>query len=449
MNIKTIYSCSKCDAQFPKWQGRCPECGAWGTLAKSVVTRKSQPITQGLPAGQVVKLDQVSGDQVARIASGLFEFDRVVGGGIVPGSLVLIGGDPGIGKSTLVLQIANILSQKMPDQILYISGEESAEQIKMRLKRIGQPNSKLNFLSETSCETTIATLQQHQPKLAVIDSIQTMFTEEVKSEAGSVNQIKACTAKLMEAAKPANLALIIIGHVTKGGNLAGPKTLEHLVDTVLYLEGDKYHAFRILRSQKNRFGSTSEVGIFDMQTKGMMPVKNPSELFLAERQTKTPGSVVSCVVEGTRAFLVEIQALVSQTHFGYAKRTALGVNPKRLELLVNVLKKRAKLKLSSQDINVNVAGGLKINEPAVDLAICLAIYSALNNKVIDPKMVALGEVGLAGELRTVGDLDKRINEAIKLGFNQLMIPKSAKVQKPGKVNLIAVSNLSEAFGFLE
>ena len=417
-------------------------------MSEQMQTRKNKPVSQNIPAGKIVKLDTMAEDSITRIQSHIFEFDRVVGGGLVPGSLLLLGGDPGIGKSTLILQIADALSQKNPGQVLYISGEESAEQIKMRLKRIGKTGGKLNFLSETSAETIVATLEQNKPQVVVVDSIQTMYTEDVNSEAGSVNQIKACTSKFLEVAKPNNIALLIIGHVTKGGGLAGPKTLEHLVDTVLYLEGDKYHAFRILRASKNRFGSTSEVGIFDMQQQGMMEVKNPSELFLAERQTKVPGSVVASIVEGTRAFLVEIQALVSRTNFGYAKRTALGINPKRLELLVNVLKKRAKLNLSSQDINVNVAGGVKITEPAADLAICLAIYSALNNKVIDPKLAAIGEVGLAGELRTVSDMEKRVNEAIKLGFTQIMIPKSAKVTKPAKANLLVVANLAEAWQFI-
>ena len=449
MAIKTVYTCSKCDSQFPKWQGRCPECGQWGGLSKQTVTRKSKPVAQGMPSGKVVSLEEVGADQIVRIKSGIYEFDRVLGEGIVPGSLVLIGGDPGIGKSTLVLQVVEALGQSYPEQILYVSGEESAEQVKMRLERIGRQATKLKFLSETSAETIVATLAEYKPKLAVIDSIQTMFTEDVKSEAGSVNQIKACTSKFLEIAKPNNISLIIIGHVTKGGTLAGPKTLEHLVDTVIYLEGDKYHAFRILRAVKNRFGATAEVGIFDMQQKGMVEVKNPSELFLAERQKSTPGSVVAPVVEGTRAFLVEIQALVSRTHFGYAKKVALGVNYKRIELLVNVLKNRAKLSLANQDINVNVAGGIKVNEPAADLAICLAIYSALHNKPVDPKMVAIGEVGLAGELRTVGDMEKRVKEAVKLGFNQIMIPRSAKVKKPAKADIIAVAGLNEAFKFLE
>ncbi|MFH1597935.1 MAG: DNA repair protein RadA [Patescibacteria group bacterium] len=449
MSIKTVYSCTKCDAQFPKWQGRCPECGAWGTIGQQTVTRKSKPINQGLPPGRVVNLDSIDEKTLPRVKSNIKEFDRVVGGGIVPGSLSLIGGDPGIGKSTLVLQIAEALSQSMPGKILYVSGEESAEQVKMRLKRIGRQGAKLQFLSETSAETIVATLAEYQPKLAIIDSIQTMFTEDVKSEAGSVNQIKACTTKFLEIAKPNNISLLIIGHVTKGGTMAGPKTLEHLVDVVLYLEGDKYHAFRILRAAKNRFGATAEVGIFDMQEKGMVEVKNPSELFLKERQKNTPGSAVASIVEGTRSFLVEIQALVSRTHFGYAKRVALGVNFKRLELLVNVLKKRTKLSLANQDINVNVAGGIKIAEPAADLAICLAIYSALTNKVIEPKMVAIGEVGLAGELRTVAHLEKRINEASKLGFNQIMMPAAAKISGNKDLNIITVKNLQEAFQFLE
>ena len=329
-----------------------------------------------------------------------------------------MGGDPGVGKSTLALQTGGNLASD-DKQVLYISGEESAAQVKIRFTRLGLQTPNLKFLGETSLDTILATIEKHQPDLVIIDSIQTLNYSEVESEAGSIAQVKAVTAKLAEVAKDKNIPIILIGHVTKDGSVAGPRTLEHLVDVVLYLEGDRYHAFRILRAVKNRFGSTSEVGVFDMQSGGLKEVSNPSKIFLSDRKSDSPGSVVTAVVEGSRSFLVEIQALVTRTAFGYPQRKANGIDINRLQMLIAVLIKKAGLFLGNQDIHVNVAGGFKISEPAVDLAVCLAIASALKNKLIAKTTATFGEVGLGGEIRTVGQVDKRMEELKKMGFKKL------------------------------
>jgi DNA repair protein RadA/Sms len=360
----------------------------------------------------------------------------------VPGSLVLLGGEPGIGKSTLILQLSLISAAKQP--VFYISGEESADQIKMRVDRIGEKIGQLKFLNETNLEVIGSTLTKLKPPLAIIDSIQTIYSDEVDGEAGSINQVKLATSRLLEVAKKNKIAVVIIGHVTKRGNVAGPKTLEHFVDTVLYLEGDPHHAFRILRAHKNRFGATSEVGIFDMQEKGLQEVKNPSALFLEDREAEAVGSVITPIIEGSRCFLIEIQSLVTKTHFGYPRRIAGGLDFRKPQLLIAVLIKRARLFLGNQDINVNVAGGFQVKEPAVDLAIALAITSAYKNQAIDFKTAVVGEIGLTGELRSVSQLDQRVAEAEKMGFERIVVSANSRLVKQYEIELIKAKNLSEA-----
>jgi DNA repair protein RadA/Sms len=443
--IKTIYICSKCDSQFPKWQGRCTECGEWGTLVQQQAQKKQKAggATSSVSAGELETLAEVNIKQEERLKSAVFEFDRVLGGGIVSGSLLLLGGDPGIGKSTLILQIAGKLAEA-GNQVLYISGEESSAQVKIRFSRLGLKTENLKFLGETDVDTIIATINKHKPQLVIIDSIQTAHSSEIESEAGSVGQVRAVTAKLVEVAKAGKMPIIVIGHVTKKGNVAGPRTLEHLVDVVLYLEGDRYHAFRVLRAVKNRFGSTSEVGVFDMQQGGLKEVSNPSEIFLAERKVTNPGSVVTAVVEGSRAFLVEIQALVSRTNFGYPQRRVAGFDYNRLQLLIAVLMKKAGLFLSNQDIHINVAGGFKISEPAVDLAVCMAIASALKGKPILKELAVFGEVGLGGEIRAVGQAEKRLEEIRKMGFKEVLMPNVKLTRQPKNLNLFFEQSIGSA-----
>lgn len=419
--VETVYVCSKCDAQFPKWQGRCPECGNWGTVSQQTITKKPENKITAAPA-QLIDFSEIEGRELPRIKTGINEFDRVLGGGIVPGSLTLVGGDPGVGKSTLLIQIASLINQ---GKVLYISGEESAEQIKLRINRLKLKTDNLQFLPETNIETNIATLEANRPVMVVVDSIQTMVSDNVNAEAGNVTQTKACTVKLMASAKQTNIPIFIIGHVTKEGLVAGPKTLEHLVDTVLYLEGDRHHGFRILRSVKNRFGSTNEIGIFDMKETGLEEVKNPSEAFLKNRLKQAPGSIVTCIMEGTRPILVEVQALVSRTSFGYPQRRAVGFDLNRLQQLIAVLVKRCHLSLQTQDIHLNVVGGLQIKEPAADLAVATAIVSAAKNKSL-PNVVVFGEVGLAGEVRPIPRPEQRAKEAEKMGFQKVIAPPSIK-----------------------
>jgi len=438
---KTIYSCNNCSAQFPKWSGRCTECGQWGTVQEEEAKiTKPTKIKADIKPADLVDFQKVTGQDVKRQKTKLEEFDRVLGGGIVPGSLVLIGGEPGIGKSTLILQVAATLS---PNKVIYASGEESAEQIKLRFDRLSVKTNNISYLGETNVETICATLNKHKPDLAIIDSIQTMFSAEAPSEAGSINQVRICTVKLLEIAKKRNISIFIVGHVTKEGSVAGPKTLEHLVDTVLYLEGDQQHAYRLLRTQKNRFGSTNEVGVFDMQDKGLIEVKNPSAAFISQRQ-KAPGAVITCIIEGTRPFLVEIQALVSKTIYGYPQRRSVGFDYNKLQLLATVIAKKTSAKLYDQDIHLNVVGGIKVNEPAADLAVCLAIASALKNKNIDHQTIAFGEVGLTGEIRSVNFMEKRISEAARLGFKNVIIPNFEIKKIPAGIKLHKIDHLDRA-----
>jgi DNA repair protein RadA/Sms len=409
--------------------------------------------------GKVLNFNEVIGNDFARIKTGIGELDQVLGGGIVPGSLILLGGEPGIGKSTLVAQIATSVRSVRgrasnsesrpspdPDVILYVSGEESAEQIKMRLDRLALKTASLQFLGETNIDTIYATIEKIKPTLTIIDSIQTMATPELPSEAGSVNQVRACTIKLLGVAKKNNIPIFIIGHVTKEGQVAGPKTLEHLVDTVLYLEGDRFHAYRLLRTVKNRFGGTDEVGIFEMQSGGLREVKNPSAIFLEERDENIAGSAVTCVVEGSRPLLVEIQSLVSRTYFGYPQRRSAGFDLNRLQLLLAVLGKRAGMNLSAHDVHLNVAGGYKIQEPACDLAVILAVASAFKNKPLPRDTIIFGEVGLGSEVRATSQIEKRINEAEKMGFHEVLAPNFKQPIK-NKIKIARVKNLAEALKY--
>jgi len=438
---KTIFVCSKCDAQFPKWFGQCSECGSWGTIQEAVA-KQSKTKDLNVSAGEIIDFEKIQGQEVPRLKTGLDELDRVLGGGIVPGSLILLGGEPGIGKSTLVLQIAARLANQ---PILYISGEESAEQIKMRLDRLKLPTTNLKFLGETDIEVICATIEKFKPAVAIVDSIQTIWFSNLPSEAGNINQIKACTAKLMEVAKKTNVPIFIIGHVTKEGFVAGPKTLEHLVDTVLYLEGDPFHNFRILRAVKNRFGATNEVGVFDMREGGLVEITNPSEIFLASQDKNLPGVVVAAIIEGTRAFLVEVQALVAQTHFGYPQRRSIGFDNNRLQLITAILSRRCGINLANYDVHINIAGGIEVEEPAVDLAVCLAIISAFKNKPFNSQTAVCGEVGLGAEVRPVNNIEKRIKEAERLGFTAIIIPKTDKKLSSTKIKINPIKNLNEAF----
>lgn len=488
MKTNTIFECSKCGAQTPKWSGRCLECGAWGTLQESLVSNEKKQTTAEVKAGQVVKFNEINDEKTQRIKTGIEEFDRVMGGGIVLGSLTLLGGEPGIGKSTLILQIAEKISLTPPpravatlasgatandkivaspqipptplcegggnstpqhssEHCLYVSGEESAQQIKLRIERLNLNPQNIQFLGDTSVDTIISTIKQNRPKFVIIDSIQTIASMDIPSEAGSINQIRACTLKLLELAKATNMPIFVIGHITKDGIVAGPKTLEHLVDTVLYLEGDRYHQFRVLRTVKNRFGATNEVGIFDMQTSGLVEIKNPSSVFLENREQNISGSVVTVLMEGTRAFLVEVQALVNSTSFGLPQRRASGFDLNRIQLLIAVLTKRCGLKLHNQDITINIAGGFKVQEPAVDLAVCMAIAGAFQNRPIDIKTAVFGEVGLSGEIRPVNQNSLRIKEAEKLGFENVITAKTK--YQPSKIKIIEVKNLKETLDLLK
>jgi len=436
----SIFICSKCGAQFPKWLGQCPQCNAWGTISEQIsIESKIGKLNKKNNLDVAIDFNQINQKQSSRIKIKLEEVNRVLGGGIVPYSLILLGGQPGIGKSTLVLQMADGLENQ---SVFYVSGEESAQQVKIRFDRLKISADNWKFLGETNIEVVEAYLQKHKPNLVIIDSIQTMIFSEIGSEAGSVNQVRACTARLREMAKKIKATILIIGHVTKEGIMAGPKTLEHLVDVVLYLEGDPTHHFRFLRAIKNRFGSTSEVGVFDMQPQGLIEVKNPSEIFLINRDLSISGSVVVPVIEGSRCFLIEVQALVSRTSFGYPQRRSTGYDLNRLGLIIAVLIKRCYLNLSNQDIHINVVGGLQVREPAIDLGVALAIVSAFKNKSIDGRTAVFGEVGLGGEIRGVKIKEKRIKEVNKMGFQKIICPPDKDFNS--KIKITQVKNLNEA-----
>lgn len=437
--ISTVYACSNCGAQFLKWTGRCLECGGWGTLKLETVGEKNADKTITASPAQIIDLEKLGTEaKNQRLTTNIQELDRVLGGGLMCGSLILLGGEPGIGKSTLVAQTAEKIGRY--GQIIYASGEESAGQIKARLDRLGVKAGNIKFLNETNAEKIIATVKELKPALVIIDSIQTIYSSAIAGEAGNINQIRGSAVNFLEAAKTNNIAIILIGHITKDGSLAGPKSLEHIVDTVLYLETEAIHGYRILRAVKNRFGSINEIGIFEMTASGFKEISNPSSVFLEPNQNST-GSVISCVMEGTRPFLIEVQALATKTVFGYPQRRASGFDLNRLSVLIAVLTKRAGLNLNNQDVILNVTGGLHVSDPNLDLAVSLAIASSLLNQIIKNKIVVLGEVGLGGEIRQVTKLEQKLNEAERLGFTEAIIPAGDYAAK--KIKLIKIKNIQE------
>lgn len=452
---KIKYVCSDCGYESPAFLGRCPECDAWGTLVETVEFSEmaTQTIARrggiaSLPVGmpRPEPLSAISREGFRRIPLAIGEVNRVLGGGLVPGSLVLIGGDPGIGKSTLVLQVAALLGAD-DGPVLYVSAEESPQQIKLRAERLNVEQDALYVIAETDIETILAHAASLQPKLVVVDSIQTVSLDTIASTAGSVTQVRECTAVLMRWAKTSHVPVLIVGHVTKEGAIAGPRVLEHMVDVVLYLEGDRFGQYRVLRGVKNRFGSTDEVGIFEMASAGLLEVTNPSEAFLQERVTNAAGSTVAVTIEGTRPILVEVQALTSPTPYGTPRRTANGIDTNRLLLLTAVLSRRVGLALGDQDIFVNVVGGLKIVEPAADLAICTAVASAFKSVRVDPTAVCIGEVGLSGELRSVRDMDRRLVEAVSLGFKRAIVPaalRRGRGRSPEGLAVVRAATVREA-----
>jgi len=445
MKQKTIFTCQNCGYQAPKWLGRCPECGAWNSLVEEVLessdkARSMERHSQDIPQ----RMDTITLDEQIRYKTTLSEFDRTLGGGLVPGSLVLIGGDPGIGKSTLILQVVQRLAQE-GHRTLYISGEESTQQIKLRARRLSIDSPEIYLLCGTCLEDMIDKFNELAPRIIVIDSIQTIYTETLGSAPGSISQVREVTSKLMNLAKRSGRALFIIGHVTKEGAIAGPKVLEHLVDTVLYFEGDGSHSYRILRSVKNRFGPTNEIGAFEMTDEGLKEVPNPSEIFLEERARDVSGSVVISCMEGTRPLLIELQALVCSSSLALPRRTTIGIDPNRVSLLAAVLSKRGGINLSNNDIFINVAGGIRIDEPAIDLGILATIASSFLNKPIQRNTVVFGEVGLSGEVRGVSQAETRMKEAVKMGFSRAILSKkSSKAMKtnPG-IELIGISSIQD------
>ncbi|MCR4748692.1 MAG: DNA repair protein RadA [Lachnospiraceae bacterium] len=448
----TVYFCNECGFESSKWMGQCPACKAWNTFVEEKVEKKAgisghrkHDITDSMP----VSFDEISTRSEERTVTGIGELDRVLGGGIVSGSLTLVGGDPGIGKSTLLLQVCKKLSDAGKN-VLYVSGEESLRQIKLRAVRIGEMKNNLKLLCETNLGIIEEVIKRTGPDAVVIDSIQTMYDEEIGSAPGSVSQVREATAILMRIAKELGVSVFIVGHVTKEGTVAGPRVLEHMVDTVLYFEGDRHASYRILRGVKNRFGSTNEIGVFEMKNDGLSEVLNPSEYMLNGKPEDSSGSIVSCSMEGTRPLLVEIQALVSRTGFGFPRRQSAGSDTNRLNLLIAVLEKRLNIPMSDQDAYVNIAGGIKITEPAIDLGIVLAVISSYRNKAIDDKTVAFGEVGLSGEVRAVSLAASRVNEAKKLGFNTCIVPYGCleSLKEIKGIKIIGVKNIAQAIDLI-
>ena len=451
MKQKPVFACQECGAQSPKWLGRCPDCGAWNSFAEE------RPVPQAVAAASTEKrytLAAAAGPQLyddidtvvaERLSTGIGEFDRVLGGGVVPGSLVLIGGEPGIGKSTLLLQAAAHFASAV-GTVLYCSGEESEHQIKSRGERLGIERAPLYILAETCLERILEEIARLRPAFVIVDSIQTVFSLKFQSAPGSIGQVRESATQLLFAAKGQNIPTFLVGHVTKDGNLAGPKALEHIVDTVLYFEGEKHHAHRVVRAVKNRFGAVSELGVFEMTGAGLRAVPNPSQLFLAERAANAPGSAVLCCIEGSRPLLVEIQALVSSSTYGNARRMASGIDQNRLSLLLAVLEKRAGLNLIAEDVYVNVAGGMAVDEPAADLGVVAAVASSLRNRAIKPGTVVFGEVGLAGEIRATSQASLRVREAAHMGFTRCVLPDGNCPQSdvPPNLELAGAKTIAEA-----
>ncbi len=440
---RTKYVCDRCGAESLKWMGRCPECGEWNTLVEVAESPAPAPRAQATGGSAPVRLRDVPPQALDRVRVPIGEMDRVLGGGIVPGSAVLIGGDPGIGKSTLLLQLASVLADGR-GSVLYVSGEESVYQLKMRAERLGIQSEGLFLFSETNLDRIVEHAERITPALVIVDSIQSVYVEDVQSSAGSVSQLRECTSRLIQLAKTSGMPVFLVGHVTKEGAIAGPKLLEHMVDAVLYLEGERFHSYRLLRSVKNRFGSTNEVGVFEMREEGMTEVPNPSVAFLADRTLLRSGSTVVVTLEGTRALLAEIQALTSYAPSHIPRRAAYGIDVPRLLLLTAVLGKRMGLRLYDQDVYVNVVGGLRIEEPAADLAVALAIISSLRDVPVDPELAVVGEVGLSGEIRGVAHLDQRLKEAEKLGFRRCLVPKSSRLPRNSGIDVLAARSVEEA-----
>ncbi|MBO6147906.1 MAG: DNA repair protein RadA [Lachnospiraceae bacterium] len=447
---RTVFFCQECGYESPKWLGQCPMCHKWNSMVEERVTpsTSSASVTKSaldLPKPQ--PLSSIEMEETDKLKSGILELDRVLGGGIVQGSMVLVGGDPGIGKSTLLLQAMRNISAKKLD-VLYVSGEESLKQIKLRAMRLGEFNDYLKLLPETRLDRIQDIIEETRPMAVVIDSIQTLYSETVSSPPGSVSQVREATGILLRIAKSLGITVFIIGHVTKEGAVAGPRVLEHMVDTVLYFEGDGRNAYRILRAVKNRFGSTDEIGVFEMHEDGLHEVENPSEFLLSGRLESAPGSIVTCCMEGTRPLLLEIQALIADNAFGFPRRQAAGTDHNRVSLLMAVMEKRAGMRLSSSDAYINIAGGIKATEPAVDLGIVMAIASSFRNRPISHDTVAFGEVGLSGEVRAVSDVRQRINEAKRLGFKRILMPKGSlknlKSDVAGDLSIAGIRTISEA-----
>lgn len=450
--IKSIYVCSECGYESPKWYGKCPGCGEWNTLNEELpIASVKQNLKNSMTSvNQIMALNDIVGDEEERISTGIKEFDRVLGGGIVIGSLVLISGDPGIGKSTILLQICQHLGQSK--KVLYVSGEESANQIKLRANRLGVTTDNLYILPQTDVATIVECIKEEKPDIVIIDSIQTMVYEEINSSAGSVTQVRECTNIFMHTAKGLGIPIFVVGHVNKDGAIAGPKVLEHIVDTVLYFEGERNYSYRILRGAKNRFGSTNEIGVFEMTGDGLKEVLNPSLMMISGRPKNTSGTCVACVMEGSRPILAEVQGLVCATGFGTPRRMSTGFDYNRMSMLLAVLEKRAGYFFNNMDAYVNVIGGLKLDEPAADLTVALALVSSLKDKAVDDNVLAFGEVGLAGEIRAVNHCEQRITEAHRLGFEKCIIPfhnyKSLPKSLKTSIDIVPVRNIREAFSAL-
>ena len=447
--IQTVFFCKNCGYESSKWMGQCPSCREWNTFVEEPVLKTGSKASLADKAcakpRKPVHIDEIGSEESERIPTGFEELDRVLGGGIVEGSLVLVGGEPGIGKSTILLQLAANLASS-GKKVMYISGEESLRQIKLRADRVGKIEGELGFLSETNIENIVAVLEEQDPDVAVIDSIQTMYTDEAGTAPGSITQVRESASRLMMTAKTSKTAIFLVGHVTKEGTVAGPRVLEHMVDTVLYFEGGEEGSYRIIRSAKNRFGSTNEIGVFEMCSDGLKEVMNPSELLLKGRPEDASGAVVACLMEGTRPILMEVQALVTETGFGMPRRQASGIDYNRLNLLLAVLEKRAGFAMSRLDAYVNVTGGMRVTEPATDLAVIMAVISSLRNTVIPSDTIIFGEVGLSGEVRGVAHADLRVREARKLGFKRVILPKTnmQKICGLEGIELIPVRNIQEA-----
>ncbi len=452
MKAKTIFRCQECGFSSGKWLGKCPDCGTWNTFSEEKQIEKSDKARRTLTdfTGDASPLDEISSENFSRTATEISEFDRILGGGVVAGSLVLLGGPPGIGKSTIMLQVSKALASN-GKSLLYISGEESMGQIKNRADRLNIKSKNLYLLSETNLENIIEAINKIKPGYVVLDSIQTTYRSDIAGAPGTVSQVRECSAELLKLAKSRGVSVFILGHVTKEGDLAGPRVLEHIVDTVLYFESEKQQVYRILRVNKNRFGPTSEIGVFEMKSDGLKEVKNPSSLFLSEQMSGIAGSAISPTIEGTRPILVEIQSLVTKANFGVPRRQANGIDYNRMVLLIAVLERRLGFHLEFQDVYVNVVGGIKIKETAVDLATAAAVAGAYSNFVIPEKLIIIGEVGLSGEIRAVGQIDERLKESENLGFKKAVIPKNntKALNYKGKMEILPVISLQEAVGILK